>query len=86
MSYDLDTPEGRLAAAEALGPDGYNRAMRDHQARHAVDVVNGHRLRWVPSRFGRLCMVGATRRAFRTLAEARAFAESIEGGDDGVAL
>lgn len=72
--FDLDTPEGRLAAVEALGPEGYNRAMADKLVRDTVLTVNGHPIRTVMSRFGRLYAVGATGRAFGTLGEATTFA------------
>lgn len=71
---NLDTPEGRLAAAEALGPKGYNAAMKAHQDRNTIETINGHAIRAVSSRFGRLFAVGNTGRAFSTADQARAFA------------
>lgn len=71
---NLDTPEGRLAAAESLGTDGYNRAMREHHQRQTISTVAGHDLRSVSSRFGRLVMVGKTGVAFHTLPEAEKYA------------
>ncbi|MEX3859669.1 hypothetical protein AB3X94_37395 [Paraburkholderia sp. BR10923] len=75
MSWNLDTPEGRFAAAEALGPEGYNRAMLEKFERDTVQVVNGHPIRRVASRFGQLFMVDGTGLAFYTLAEAITHAE-----------
>lgn len=74
----LDTPEGRYAASQVLGPDGYNKAMADHIKASTVATVNGYSLRWVASRFGRLCsIVEAGGIAFRTLDEAKAHANGL---------
>lgn len=79
MSHDLDTPEGRLAAIEALGPEAYNAAMQAHQQKNTVETVNGHALRYVQTeRFGRLVMVGSTGKAFTTLDAAREFAKGAK--------
>jgi hypothetical protein len=43
--FDLNTPEGRLQAIEALGPNQYNVAMRARFAANRIKVVNGHALR-----------------------------------------
>ncbi|MGF6607076.1 hypothetical protein OKW45_001976 [Paraburkholderia sp. WSM4175] len=74
MNWNLDTPEGRLACIEALGPEGYNDAMREKFAADTVATVNGHAIRKTASRFGLLFTVGRTGRAFRTLDEATIFA------------
>lgn len=37
--FDLDQPEGRLAAVEALGHDAYNAAMKAHVKASCVEVV-----------------------------------------------
>lgn len=74
--YDLNSPEGRLAAAKALGPDGYNEAMRQHLERNTVATVNGYPIRKVASRFGQLHQIVGTNRAFYTFAEAEKFANA----------
>ena len=74
---NLDTPEGRLAAAESLGPDGYNAAMEAHHKASEIATVNGYGIRPVSSRFGRLFMVVGTDAAFSTQAAAEAHAKSL---------
>jgi len=71
------TKQQRRAAAEALGPDGYNKAMADHFAASTVATVNGYSLRWVSSSFGRLCQVVDTVMAFQTVVQAAKYAESL---------
>jgi len=77
---NLDTPEGRYAASQALGPAGYNAAMKAHHAAQTVATVNGYAIRPVSTQFGRLFQVG-TKTAFRTLAEAKAHAAKEPPGD-----
>lgn len=75
---NLNTPEGRLAATHALGHDGYNAAMKAHIDTSVVATVNGYRLRWVDSRFGRLCQVlDADGVAFQTMKQATTHANSL---------
>lgn len=76
---NLDTPEGRYAASQTLGPEGYNKAMAEHIKAGTVATVNGYSLRWVSSRFGRLCMVQESpdKVAFRTMKEAVAHANTL---------
>jgi len=76
MNYDMGTPEGRLAAAESLTPEEYNRAMDAYRRRAVVCTVNGHDIRTAGSRFGLLYAVGDTGRAFMTMEAARACANS----------
>jgi hypothetical protein len=45
--------------------------------RQTVAIVNGHGIRTIASRFGRLFMVEGTDRAFSTQAEAETFARSL---------
>lgn len=75
---NLDTPEGRLAAAESLGPDGYNAAMKAHHAASTVATVNGYAIRPVSSPYGRLYMVADTDKAFPSLEQAEAFASKLK--------
>lgn len=74
---NLDTPEGRLAAIETLGVERYNAAMKDHIAAQYFRVVNGRGLRWVASRFGRLCAIEGSTVAFSTEAAAAAHAAAL---------
>jgi hypothetical protein len=77
-TYNLDTPEGRAAAIEALGADAYNEAMKAHQAANTIETVNGYALRYVVSgRFGRLISVDDTGNAYAHLEDARRFANSL---------
>ena len=76
---NLDTPEGRYAASQALGHAGYNAAMAAHAKANTVAVVNGYSLRWVTSeRFGPLCMVQEAKVGFRTLEQAKVHAAGLE--------
>lgn len=76
---NLNTPEGRYAASQAIGPEGYNAAMAAHAKANTVATVNGYSLRWVTSeRFGPLCMVQEAKVGFRTLDEAKAHAAGLE--------
>ena len=74
---NLDTPEGRYAASQALGHEGYNAAMAAHHKANSVATVNGYNLRWVNTRFGNLCNVDGTNVAFRTVEEATAHAKTL---------
>lgn len=76
---DLNTPEGRYAATQALGHDGYSAAMKAHIEASTIETVNGYAIRPVRTQFGRLFQVG-TKVAFRTLAEARAHAAKEPNG------
>lgn len=70
-----DDPAARASLIERVGVDEYNRQFEAYRAASVVATVNGHDIRPVESRFGRLFMVGTTGSAFRTLAMAKAFAE-----------
>ncbi|HEV8466104.1 MAG TPA: hypothetical protein VGQ63_14010 [Pseudolabrys sp.] len=72
-----DDPTSRLALIEAVGADEYNRLIAEHHRRQTVATVNGHGIRIIGSRFGRLFMVDGTDRAFSTRDEADAFARSL---------
>ena len=73
-NINWDDPAARAALAERLGPDDYNAAFEAHCKESTVATVNGHAIRPVGSRFGRLFMVGATGTAFHTLEQAKEFA------------
>lgn len=74
MTHDFSTPEGRAAAIQTLGIDGYNRAHAEHRKASVIKTVAGHELRYVQTMFGRLVAVGGTKTAFATLHEAELFA------------
>lgn len=69
-----DDPAERLALAERVGHDEYNRQLREHLAATVVSRVGGHDIRPVNTRFGQLFHVGKTESAFRTQDEAEQYA------------
>jgi hypothetical protein len=69
-----DDPTERLALIERVGVSEYNRLLREYIAASTCCTVNGHDIRPVFCRFGRLFLVGDTGKAFATLDEARKFA------------
>jgi hypothetical protein len=72
---DWNDPEERAALIERVGPQRYN-ALQARELNAATIVrVNGFAIREVGSQFGRLFAVDGTNSAFKTLAEAKAFAE-----------
>lgn len=73
-----DDPAARLALIERVGPDEYNRMLKLHHDASVIKTVNGHAIRPVASRFGRLFAVGKTGTAFATLAQAEEFAAKTE--------
>ena len=78
MHIDWDDPAARLALIESVGVQEYNRQAEEHRSRSALETINGHRIRAVNSRFGRILMVGDTGTGFLTLEAARAFALKTE--------
>jgi hypothetical protein len=72
-----DDPAARLTLIESVGADEYNRLHAEHMRRQTVANVNGHGIRTIGSRFGRLFMVEGTDRAFSTQAEAETFARTL---------
>lgn len=81
-SHDIDwnDPAARAALVERIGVDAYNEAVADWRRRSIVATVNGHDIRPVQTRFGRLFMIDGTGTAYRTLEEAREFAAGLSGG------
>jgi len=77
---DFDDPASRFALIERVGPDAYNNALAAHRAASVIETVNGHAIRPVGSRFGRLFMVGDTGTAFATLNEAHRHALKTKRG------
>lgn len=69
-----DDPAARARLIDQVGVAEYNRQFEAHRSASVVSTVNGHKIRPVGSRFGRLFMVGDTGTAFQKLADAEAFA------------
>ena len=73
-----DNPEERLALAERVGTEEYNRRLLEHLDSLIVATVKGRAIRPVNSPFGRLFAVGGTKHAFSTVEEAVRYAEGLE--------
>ena len=69
-----DDPAERYHLIERVGIDEYERQQAEHNRASTVATINGHAIRPVASRFGRLFQVGSTGTAFQTLAQAEEFA------------
>jgi len=69
-----DDPQARAELIGRVGPDEYNRLFSEHQRSTVIETVNGHDISPKNTPFGRLFAVGNTRRAFKTLEQAKAFA------------
>jgi hypothetical protein len=79
---DWDNPDERARLAIRLGPHGYRKAFEEHVKNTTVAIVNGHRIRPVKSRFGRLYQIGTTNRAHSDLEQAKRIASEHEPGPD----
>jgi len=79
---DRDNPAERARLAIRLGPQAYNKAFKEHVKNTTVAIVNGHRIRPVKSRFGRLYQIGTTNKAHQDLEEAKRIASEHEPGPD----
>lgn len=69
-------PEYRAHFIETHGPEAYARELQKHLDASTVATVNGHAIRIVHCRFGKLYSVEPTGRAFVTLDAAKAYAET----------
>lgn len=74
MNIDWDDPAARLRLVENVGPEEYNRRLKEHHDKSVVATVNGYGIRPVNTRWGRLFHVDGLNSAFYTLDEATAFA------------
>ena len=74
MTIDWSDPAARHRLIECVGPDEYNRLHAEEMARSTVATVNGHAIRKVQSRFGKLYQVGRTGTAFSAFEAAQNFA------------
>jgi len=79
MTIDLSDPAARDRLIECVGPDEYNRLHAEQMARRPVATVNGHAIRKVQSRFGKLYQVGRTGTAFSAFEAAKNFASKKKG-------
>jgi hypothetical protein len=74
MTIDWSDPAACNRLAEFVGPDEYNRLHAEQMGRSTVATVNGHAIRKVQSRFGKLYQVGRTGTAFSAFEAAKNFA------------
>lgn len=74
MTIDWDDPAARARLIETVGPEQYAKLQQQHFDASIVATVAGHSIRPVMTRFGRLYQVGLSGTAFRSLAEAEAYA------------
>ena len=79
MTIDWSDPAARHRLIECVGPDEYNRLYAEQMARSTVAIVNGHAIRKVQSRFGKLYQVGTTGAAFNAFEAAKTFASKKKG-------
>jgi len=79
MAIDWSDPAARDRLIERIGPDEYNRLHAEQMARSTVAIVNGHAIRKVQSRFGKLYQVDTTGAAFSAFEAAKTFASKKKG-------
>jgi hypothetical protein len=72
-----DDPSARLALIESVGHVEYNRRMDEHHKKSVLETVNGYNLSPVGTMFGRLIRIEGTDKAYRTIEEARTYAEGL---------
>jgi len=75
-------PVARYELAERVGVTEYNRLIQPHHKDSIIDVVNGHAIRPMHSRFGIVYMVGDTCTGFTTLEAAKEDAGKLPKGSD----
>ena len=82
MTIDWSDPVARHRLIECVGPDEYNRLHAEQMAPSTVATVNGHAIRKVQSRFGKLYQVGTTGTAFSAFEAAKTFASKKKGASN----
>jgi hypothetical protein len=82
MTIDWSDPAARHRLIECVGPDEYNRLYAEQMASSTVAIVNGHAIRRVQSRFGKLYQVGTTGPAFNAFEAAKTFASKKKGASN----
>jgi hypothetical protein len=80
MTIDWSDPAAHNRLIQRVGTDEYNRLHAEWMARSTVATVNGHEIRKVQSRFGKLYQVGRTGTAFSVEA-AKNFAPALSDPD-----
>lgn len=82
MGYAIewDDAAARSRLIDRIGPAEYNKAFAEHVKASTVATVNGYPIRPISTGFGRLFQVYGTKKAFRTLAEAEAYAKNPVDG------
>jgi hypothetical protein len=76
-------PAARNRLIERVGPEEYDRLHAEQTAGSTVAIVNGHAIRKVQSRFGKLYQVGTTGTAFSAFEAAKTFASKKKGANNG---
>lgn len=71
-----DDPAARARLIDSVGVDEYERLHREQMDKSTIEVVNGHGIRVIGSRFGRIYMVDGTGQGHSTLEGARKIALS----------
>jgi hypothetical protein len=82
MTIDWSDPTAHKRLIERVGQDEYNRLHAEQMARSTVATVNGHAIRKVQSRFGKLYQVGTTGTAFSAFEAAKTFASKKKGASN----
>jgi len=77
-NINWDDPAARASLIERIGPKAYEAAREAARKAGVVATVNGYAIRPVMTAFGRLFAVDGTRNAYRTQAQAEAYAASLE--------
>lgn len=70
-----DDPADRYELANRVSATEYDRLFQEHLAFTTLETINGHGIRPVHTRFGRLYQVLGTDKAFLTIEEARSYAQ-----------
>jgi hypothetical protein len=79
---DWNDPAARDRLIEQVGLAEYNRLHAEQRNTSIIRVVNGHAIRAITCRFGRLYLIGATGSAYNTMEEAERFAAAEQPGAD----
>ena len=80
----MNDPAARNHLIERVGPEEYDRLRAEQMARSTVAIVNGHAIRKVQSRFGKLYQVGTTGTAFIAFEAAKTFASKKKGANNAI--
>jgi hypothetical protein len=77
---DWSDPDARFTLIQRVGVTEYIRRFKEHQARNASGIVNGHTIKQVQTRLGQVFAVAGADGAFATLDDAQAYACSLPPG------